>query len=643
MKTILSRVGVVASCFLLAFSFPASAAVKLDFSSSLSAGDPTQKGRLFRTGIPSEWSAAKTFPGVSNATLNHHYHTITLPAASIGTARFIQISVESNTTLLVSAYQTEYLPDPTPANRGLDVNYLGDVGSSGLSFGNPRFFQAAVPAGRDLVIVVNEVDPGTGVGVNFRLLVEGFTDTQYSDPPHFAFLAGKKPADLAVLTLDPPPGTGEVRTINAVSGAALGTVTINPDGTLAYVPDDELPPGGDEFTYTVSDGLDDFDIVKVEVHDYADLAGLFDGLIHAPPGTTPDNERTGSLRVKLTKAGKFTGKLVLATGKFSVKGGINNLGVTLFGKAAEGNATLERDAEDGQPAPPDLAFSFQLGALDQIFGKLTETGTDFAVFTGDRALYNKNNPFPEDKVGIQTLMFTSPVPNAVPAPDIHQFPQGTGFGLLKLGKKGVAKLVGKLADGTPFSSASPLAHDDSLAFYAPLFKGQGSISGPAILKETPGMSDFNGLGLQWFKAAGLNKQKAYPDGWPAGLTTNVLGSIYVAKQMVDASVLPGLDPAENAGPNADVFIEDGNLPATIDVGVDVTTKNKVLVLTEPADLGFKAGISGGKGLFKASFVHSLSGKKIKALGVIFQEQGMGVGFFVDPDSQEAGSVTLIPK
>ena len=56
----------VAQLFILwlAFSLPAMATDLFSVSSTLKSSDPTQLGRLSRSGVPSDWSATKAFPGI---------------------------------------------------------------------------------------------------------------------------------------------------------------------------------------------------------------------------------------------------------------------------------------------------------------------------------------------------------------------------------------------------------------------------------------------------------------------------------------------------------------------------------------------------------------------------------------------------
>ena len=158
-----------------------------DATISLANTDPTQLGRLSRDNITPDWSFDKDFPGVFNPTTSYHYKTISVFVPSW--LSFLQISIDSNNgDILGSVYDTSYNPNPLAANRGLDVNYLGDPGGSGNFFGNPIFFQvvdrtaANSPSGGTIILVLNETTTtGTGLNSPVGLLVEGFSDTAFDE------------------------------------------------------------------------------------------------------------------------------------------------------------------------------------------------------------------------------------------------------------------------------------------------------------------------------------------------------------------------------------------------------------------------------------------------------------------------------
>jgi hypothetical protein len=160
----------------------AQALVLFDTSGSLSANDPTQLGRLSRNGILQDWAGSEPYPGILNPDTAYHYVTYLI---NVGITPFVQISMDSNSTnTFVSAYQSSYNPDSTdPINRGLDDNWLGDAGTSGNFFGQPLFFQVTAQVNSWIAVVVNQTGSGaSGLSDPFNLLVEGFIDTEYSDP-----------------------------------------------------------------------------------------------------------------------------------------------------------------------------------------------------------------------------------------------------------------------------------------------------------------------------------------------------------------------------------------------------------------------------------------------------------------------------
>jgi hypothetical protein len=148
---------------------------------TITAGDPTQLGRLSRSGVPSDWSVQKTFPGVINTTTSYHYTTLDLDLPALSApfvdGVFIQTDVDSPyATTFMSAYLNFY--DPT----NLAMNYLGDDGSSGQFTGDPSFFQVVVPYGNHLILVLNESTPNGGLNLPAGVTVEAFADTAYTDP-----------------------------------------------------------------------------------------------------------------------------------------------------------------------------------------------------------------------------------------------------------------------------------------------------------------------------------------------------------------------------------------------------------------------------------------------------------------------------
>jgi len=158
----------------------------LDTGSITFTASGLQFGRLTRDGIPSDWASPKSFPGVIGAPATRAYDLFTVNA---GPYPYLQVLLDDPAVaLFASAYLGAYTPANAPPNFGLNVNYLGDAGFSQI-LDNPSFFQIVVNPFANVLIPINEVNPGGGAGAQFSLLVEGFYDTNYSETPEPASLA----------------------------------------------------------------------------------------------------------------------------------------------------------------------------------------------------------------------------------------------------------------------------------------------------------------------------------------------------------------------------------------------------------------------------------------------------------------------
>jgi len=150
---------------------------------ALKVTDPVQISRLNRSAVLSNWSAPKPFPGVVNPTVSYRYATFVLPWVLYPYIQITMDDVSGTGQTFASAYINSYAPNNTAPNFGLNTNYLGDAGFSGNNYpGIPLAFQVVVPVGGTLVLVVNDAS-GAGIGQPFRLLVEGFINTEFNDAP----------------------------------------------------------------------------------------------------------------------------------------------------------------------------------------------------------------------------------------------------------------------------------------------------------------------------------------------------------------------------------------------------------------------------------------------------------------------------
>ena len=177
-----SKLLLSAACMVASLSVAGVAETISQFDAQVTADSAIQLGRLSRSGVPSDWSAPKTFPGVINPTITYEYTTFNFSAAELSQTPYVQVSIldyASSGANFLSAYDGSY--DPT--NKA--ANYLGDAGSSPNYFGtNAVSFQVIVPTGDNLVLVLNDT---SGLGAGFagepvNILIEGFIDTSFDDP-----------------------------------------------------------------------------------------------------------------------------------------------------------------------------------------------------------------------------------------------------------------------------------------------------------------------------------------------------------------------------------------------------------------------------------------------------------------------------
>jgi PKD-like domain/CS domain len=184
------------------------------FNGSLGAGDAQQTGRMSRFGVVSTCAAPKGYPGTFDTGGQRFYdsYTITNP---VNVPVCATIGIKSGCG--VSMFSAAYINSFNPAN--IEANYLADPGSS---FPNTGFYEATIPANGTIVVVVHEVNTGTGCG-NYTLTVElpreplGITVT-----PNSSICAGT-PVSLIASKANSYAWTG---------GGTFSTQTINPSPTV---------------------------------------------------------------------------------------------------------------------------------------------------------------------------------------------------------------------------------------------------------------------------------------------------------------------------------------------------------------------------------------------------------------------------
>ena len=177
---------------LVALGGPAASATDLlPFeTTSITATDPTQLGRLSRNGTQQTWDPADdgetSYSGTINTTTMYNYTTFTFSPAEIGNGQYVQIDIsEPGAADLFASAWTSY--DGTSSLQS-GTGFLGDAGQSeDYAFTSipptpqdPRFFNVTVPVGDSLTVVINTTST-TALGETFGLQVEDFSTKDYDD------------------------------------------------------------------------------------------------------------------------------------------------------------------------------------------------------------------------------------------------------------------------------------------------------------------------------------------------------------------------------------------------------------------------------------------------------------------------------
>ena len=177
---------------LVALGGPAASATDLlPFeTTSITAANPIQSGRISRNGVQQTWDPADdgetAYPGAINTATTYNYTTFTFTPTQIGNGQFVQIDLSepSAADLFASAWTSYAGTSSVTSGTG----WLGDAGSSeDYAFTSipptpqdSRFFNVTVPAGDSLTVVVNTTS-AAALGESFGIEVEAFSDTEYTD------------------------------------------------------------------------------------------------------------------------------------------------------------------------------------------------------------------------------------------------------------------------------------------------------------------------------------------------------------------------------------------------------------------------------------------------------------------------------
>lgn len=216
------------------------------------------------------------------------------------------------------------------------------------------------------------------------------------------------------------------------------------------------------------------------VHDYpGNLAGAYTALVARQPAL--NRNIGGRLDLTLTSLGSASGKLVLGDQTHAFKAAL------ILDPAGVARPRVEvRLPRTGSPPPQPLSLELEIDTRAQAFVtdeagstlSRVHAGNDEAGITGWRNVWHAKNRPANNHAGFYTFALESNAGEAAP--------QGNGFGSFRLSTAGMAKVAGKVADGTSHTSAGCLSPEGRLAVFAPLYGKPipGSLCG--LLEIEPG-------------------------------------------------------------------------------------------------------------------------------------------------------------
>lgn len=332
---------------------------------------------------------------------------------------------------------------------------------------------------------------------------------------------------------------------------------------------------------------------------FLETAGTFNGLCLET--NVPRHETSGSLSLKLTSKGTYSGKLSLAGRSHSVSGSFDLSGRT--------TNTIRRG---GTNLP--LGLSLQLGINsdepNRLSGEVTD-GNWISVLHANRSVFNAATA-PAPLAGLYTCIITG-------TNDPVAGPAGDSYAAGKIDGAGNIKLTGKLADGTKLALKSVVSSAHEWPLYASLYSGKGSIAG--WMTATNNSLVPWGM-VHWFKPA---TTKGFHT---AGLTNfaMMLGSPFVQPATKTNRVV-------NISNGLATF-SAGNLGTPVDYYFTLNPDNKVT----STNAGFTWTINTASGLFKGTFLHPDTQRKTTFNGAIRQNADEASGWF--PGTNESGWVIL---
>ncbi len=359
------------------------------------------------------------------------------------------------------------------------------------------------------------------------------------------------------------------------------------------------------------------------------VAGTFNGL--AGNGTETDMGAffvgNGFATLTTTATGTFTGSLRLEGQALPLTGKFDGYGETTL--------LLKRVGK----SPVAVALKLDLNAPGKVSGSVTPAGGTALAFTALPGVFTgvKPNIHPLNLARYTIIL---------PAPDAAL---GHGYATMVVDVKGLSKIVGKLADGTTFTTSARMVDSGDgnwvVPVHIPFYTGFGGmLLGEVVVPKAEPAATADVVGsLGWLRPANA-KATLFPAGFlktlaPQGERYRLMSGL----SLLTGSATPGnftltIDPGLAALPAP--LTQPGTWPAT-----------NLPVLTKPLPTGLSFTFTPSTGVFKGAFLRPVGLTKVSTPyeGVILANPLVlpgasapvhGTGFFTTPTA--SGTVLLEP-
>jgi hypothetical protein len=325
---------------------------------------------------------------------------------------------------------------------------------------------------------------------------------------------------------------------------------------------------------------------------YPAWKGTYNGLFTPTPSpAAPMPSRIGLFALTLSDRGVASGKLIIA-GKSLPFSGLS------FDLGGQARISVKRTA----PLTPlvlDLQVVGPIGT-GQIRGQITsEEGTS-------EVLSFRQQPGGEWQGTYTFLVNFGTI-------DAQVSPPGAGAGTASVNTQGKLKLVGTLADGSPFTASINVGQDGWFPVCVPLYSSKGLMWGWSHFSN-PVDRGFSG-GMTWYKPVTSSKDHYYPDGFAVTGTMN--GSFYQPPAR-NESALNWIDG------QLDLF--GGNMSEPRAIPIRWSTNKLIVVGDNP--MACNLTITPNSGILQGSFIHPETGAKTTLKGAVLQGPGLGAGWFL---------------